>query len=479
MTLVGSLTIKPKEISASSLGIHSVTKVYDGTTNINSQSIIDVNRAQSQVRAGDVVAILATGSFADKNVGINKSVTIDVSLTGRDAKNYTLPIDAQTQQSNGRFVNNIGTITQLDSVEWVGAANDGRWSNSSNWTNGALPDGDNVRTVRIGTGKNVIFDSALVGQVGSSIVNNGSIIFNGANDFTFNSNVSGSGSISHSNVGVLTLSGNNTFTGGTNVDGSSRLVVASATGLGAGTLNVNGGFLTIQPGITLTGNLTINGAVNLMSDVLTTGNQTYNGAVRVHGGNAESINIYSVRNVYDNLNNVFLPPEIFVSGTEQVLVRNLASSLGVITFNGTVKAHQNNLSKKISLSVEAPEVVINQNIGGGINSIVSHVEYLTKKFGSDDGYFYDLKINDQRGAGNIRINADIITAAQQRYGSAVIVGNNGSNGFIRTLISLDPSITFASTIDDSEEGKHSLVTKAISAELPQGNSPKPLLITKT
>ncbi|MBU3584569.1 S-layer family protein, partial [Polynucleobacter sp. AM-26B4] len=491
LTLVGSLTIKPKEISASSLGIQSVTKVYDGTTNINNDSIIDVNRAQSQVRAGDQVAISATGLFANKNVGVNKSVTIDVSLSGLDAKNYTLPIDSQTQQSNGRFVNNIGTITQLDSVSWVGDNNDGRWSNSSNWTNGALPDGNNVRTVNIGAGKNVIFDSALVGQVDSNIVNNGSIIFNGANDFTFNSNVSGTGSISHSNVGVLTLSGNNEFTGGTYVAGTSKLVVASSTGLGSGTLNVNGGYLTIQPGITLSGNLTVNGAINLMSDVFTTGSQTYNGSVSIHGGVDEAIDIFSVRTLFDNLKNTYSAPETFISGTEVVKVRRIGSTNGLINFNGQVKAVDNDETKKISLYVDAPDVTINQNIGGDLESITSANAYLSKKFGPNDEYFYDLKINQLPKVsetspvirefypvnllGTIRINADILTAGSQRYGSAVIVGDNGTNGLTRSLISLDPSITFASTVDDAVEGRHTLISKAISNSLPSANDPKPFV----
>jgi hypothetical protein len=477
MTLVGSLTIKPREISASSLGIQSVTKVYDGTTNINSQSIIDVNRAQSQVRAGDQVAILATGSFADKNVGINKSVTIDVSLSGIDAKNYTLPIDVQTQQSNGRFVSNIGTITQLDSVEWTGAANDGRWSNSGNWANGALPDQANVRTVNIGAGKTVTFDSALVGQVNSNIVNNGAILFNGANDFTFNSNVSGAGSISHSNVGVLTISGNNSYSGGTTVSGSSRLVLGSATALGTGALNMNGGYLTLQSGITLAGNLTVNGDFNLMSDINTSGNQTYNGAIRVHGGQTVTTKIYSVKTIYDNLNQVYLNPEIYDTGlTEDTQVRSFVSANGNITFNGTVKAHNNDSPKKISLSVDANEVTINQNIGGSISEIVAASLYQDNKFGFDKGYFFNLTINDQKPNHKININADIITAGNQKYGSAVIVGDNGSNGFTRTLISLDPSITFASTIDDSVVGIHTLITKSILDSSVIGASPNPFIL---
>jgi hypothetical protein len=295
-------------------------------------------------------------------------------------------------------------------------------------------------------------------------------------------------------VGVLTLSGNNTFTGGTNIAGTSSLVVASATGLGSGTLNANGGYLTIQPGITLSGNLTVNGAINLMSDVLTTGSQTYNGTVSIHGGINTPIDIFSVKTIFDSSKDTYSAPETYISGTERVLLRSIGSSLGAITFNGTVKAYQNRsnyidsqnnlIIKQISLKIDAPEVTINQNIGSDIASIVPANLYLGKKFGPNDEYFFDLKINQlpkvgdvypANPGGTIRINADIVTAGSQRYGSAVIVGNNGSNGFTRNLISLDPSITFASTIDDSVEGSHNLISKAISNVLPGNNDPKPFV----
>jgi hypothetical protein len=242
--------------------------------------------------------------------------------------------------------------------------------------------------------------------------------------------------------------------------------------------------LTIQPGITLSGNLTVNGAINLMSDVFTTGSQTYNGSVSIPGGVDETIDIFSVRTLFDNLKNTYSAPETYISGTEVVKVRRIGSTNGLINFNGQVKAVDNNEAKKISLYVDAPDVTINQNIGGDVGSIVSANTYLSKKFGPNDEYFYDLKINQPtkvgqtypvNTVGTIRINADIVTAGSQRYGSAVIVGDNGTNGLTRSLISLDPSITFASTIDDAVEGRHTLISKAISNILPGANDPKPFV----
>ena len=45
-------------------------------------------------------------------------------------------------------------------------------------------------------------------------------------------------------------------------------------------------------------------------------------------------------------------------------------------------------------------------------------------------------------ANNININADITTNYSQIYDGHVLIGDNGSNGPVRTLSSIDPSITF-------------------------------------
>jgi hypothetical protein len=108
--------------------------------------------------------------------------------------------------------------------------------------------------------------------------------------------------------------------------------------------------------------------------------------------------------------------------------------------------------------------VINQSIGGSVNGIISRGSYIDNRFGSSGSYIYDLKINTATGyeTATIAINADVITAGSQTYGSPVVVGDNGTNGFVRSLVSLDPAITFKSTVDDSVVGVHTLIAKAIA-----------------
>ena len=56
-------------------------KVYDGSRNAALQ--VSDNRV-----AGDALAIAASGLFADKNVGADKAVAVDLSVSGLDAPNY-------------------------------------------------------------------------------------------------------------------------------------------------------------------------------------------------------------------------------------------------------------------------------------------------------------------------------------------------------------------------------------------------------
>ncbi|WP_343534471.1 YDG domain-containing protein [Pedobacter sp.] len=75
------LTIQPKALTVTATGNN---KIYDATTTAT------VNLS-SNVLAGDVVTLTyASATFSDKNVGINKAITVNgISLSGTDAANYT------------------------------------------------------------------------------------------------------------------------------------------------------------------------------------------------------------------------------------------------------------------------------------------------------------------------------------------------------------------------------------------------------
>ena len=81
-----TLTVTRREISAS--GITAQSKVYDGN---NSATLVTGGAGFAGLIEGDAVAVSASGTFADKNVGSDISVTVSgLSLEGADAGNYNL-----------------------------------------------------------------------------------------------------------------------------------------------------------------------------------------------------------------------------------------------------------------------------------------------------------------------------------------------------------------------------------------------------
>lgn len=111
-------TIAPKELTVS--GITVANKMYDGTT---TATLIKSGAILVGVVSPDVVILStagATASFADKNVGISKPVTIaGLTISGTDAANYTL---APTFAS-ASIMPAILTIKADDKIKVAGIAN--------------------------------------------------------------------------------------------------------------------------------------------------------------------------------------------------------------------------------------------------------------------------------------------------------------------------------------------------------------------
>ncbi len=80
----GEITRKQLTVSDT---LYSLSKVYDGTTNLP----ITSNGTLQGVIAGDAVTLAtAVGSYADANAGNNKVYTIRYTLSGADISNYTI-----------------------------------------------------------------------------------------------------------------------------------------------------------------------------------------------------------------------------------------------------------------------------------------------------------------------------------------------------------------------------------------------------
>ena len=82
-----AITINPKTVTVTS-GISASNKTYDGTT---TATLSGTNAVISGKVDGDDLSVSATGAFADKDTGSDKTVNISsITLTGNDKDNYVL-----------------------------------------------------------------------------------------------------------------------------------------------------------------------------------------------------------------------------------------------------------------------------------------------------------------------------------------------------------------------------------------------------
>jgi len=421
VAIIGSLNVLRKVIDPDDLSISEVSKVYDGSTEINAITV-NYNQDNTVVFEGDDLQITASGSYSSRHVGTNKPINIDLALSGNDSNNYAFEVD----DVNGTNLSlNSGTITQLNSVTWAGDEVGGLWSDANSWLNGAIPDYDNVASVTIPINYSTTLDADSFGTFSSAIVNSGTIILNNANDYVLSNVLSGAGTIRFSGDGAITLSGNNLHTGTTDITDSS-LTINHANALGSSILSSSNGSLSISSGLTLD-SLTTSGALKLLTDVNTTNDQTYGGNVEVLTGSALD------------------PLEI-------------NSTTGDITFNGTLTAGSGSKAATRSLQINgnykegddytnAGNVTFNDRVGYAFNG-----QIFTNLTGTN---FYNFDITGN----SININANIMTFNAQEYTGPVLIGDNGSNGLTRRLMSVDPSVTFNHSVNDSD-GTHTLIVEA-------------------
>ena len=474
LIVVGSLTIDPVNIDVtdnSHISVTEVSKTYDGTATISSIPI-SLDGDNSIIETGDLITISGTGSYNNRHVGTNKSVVIDVSLSGVDAGNYAL-IDGDGN-TNTRITGNVGTITQLGSVTWTGDLTGGEWSNASNWDGGAIPDQDNVAIAIIPENYSVIYNSDVLGQISNTTIqNNGVVEFNGSTAFNIDSVVTGTGNLKHSGDGILTISGDNTFTGNLNIT-NKEVLLTHNNALGAGNSIIsNSGTLSLDSDITLP-SLTTTGAITIKTDITTTGAQIYNNNVTIVSDDTlETIN-------YDNFTQtaedgtitkttVSLGDENYISRDWKIFTTSNAN----ITFGGKLKSSTGSKDNKTSLILQtcnteictAGEVTFEDKVGfefidtdmAGTDEDRDSLGTYSNLVGHNKDNFYRLDVK----AETININANIMTWEEQIYRSPVLVGSN-DDSFIKYVVSIDPAVTFLSTVGDSnDDGTHTLVVRAI------------------
>lgn len=298
--------INPKALTVS--GMVTADKTYDGNTvaTLNGGTLVGLVGSETLVLTGQ------TGSFADKNVGTGKTVTV----TGTSLANGTgLASNYTVGNPNGL----TATIARRTSATWVGGTS-GNWFDPANWANGAVPDLANVANVVIPAGVTVTF-------------NGGSIVFPAQ-----------AGAV---NVDAIGSSGNLAMADGSlNVAGATQLAGFSQSG---GSFNSSGNIVVdrfSQSGgtLTTTGNLTVNqtysqsavgGSVSVNGDIGITqttgsaqlGNITAGGSLAVSAvaGNIEQIPATRIS---------VAESSTFSAPNGNVLLAHTGNQLGVASLSG-------------------------------------------------------------------------------------------------------------------------------------------------
>jgi filamentous hemagglutinin family protein len=247
--------------------------------------------------------------------------------------------------------------------------------------------------------------STTINDIGSNLT------FTGAGNISIADAIAtASGTLTKSGAGTLTLSGANNYTGNTTMSGG-KILLGHASGLGTSAVTVSSGTLDLN-------GYSLSNALNLSGTGLSNVGALYNSST----------------------SSVVVSGAITLGGTASI------TSLGDITFNNAILGviGQNN---SLTMTATGKTIALNGLIGA---------DPLTYT-GSSGANPYALNVT----AGLIRINNDITTNQNQTYTGAVEIGDNGSNGTTRTLLSLNPNVTFNSTVDDLVRNTHTLNIKSV------------------
>ena len=154
--------ITPKAITLT--GITADNKVYDGTTTatVNTSGVTNATWVTAGMILGDTLTVSATGTFADKNAGTNKVVTLNSTYSGADAGNYNITSQVNTTADitpksltvtglsapNSKVYDGTTTATLLTTGQLQSASSPG----AGNSTDGKPYTGDTVNLAGTPTG---------------------------------------------------------------------------------------------------------------------------------------------------------------------------------------------------------------------------------------------------------------------------------------------------------------------------------------
>jgi hypothetical protein len=141
---------------------------------------------------------------------------------------------------------------------------------------------------------------------------------------------------------------------------------------------------------------------------------------------------------------------VTVGAGSSATAMELISGNADINFLSTLNSDVSNRS--LTINAGTGTVLFGDKVG---SFPLNYAAYSVNGLGAN---IYDLTVE----AARIVIKGDVLTLDAQVYRGAISISDNGTNGLTRNLISVDPSITFTTTIDDVVAGTHSLYISAAS-----------------
>ena len=254
-----------------------------------------------------------------------------------------------------------------------------------------------------------------------------------AQNNTYSGVLSGTGNLLLGGTGTSTFSGNNTFAGTLNIaDGGFK--AGHANSFGSATLTSSGGRISMASSITLP-SLTVTGNVQLDSGITTTGDQIYNNNVVVKAGSRATAAVISATN-------------------------------SDISFIGTLKGEGNAKNRSLNINAGTGDVLFGNRVGYAFNGVTVNINNTADSF-------YKMTVTGK----DITVKGDVMTYEEQTYNGNVLIGSTASNGTTRTFLSMDPKVIFNGSVNDTVEGKHTLIAKAI--EINRGSNATPTVQFKS
>jgi fibronectin-binding autotransporter adhesin len=407
--------------------------VVSGTTRVNTSGTASIagviSGTGALIKEGSGSLTLSNANTYSGNTTINAgtlavtgSLGTSRSYAGNISNSGVLTYNSSLNQTLGGIVSGTGSLSKLGtgSLTLSGAnsySGDTLINAGTLTVSGSLA---NTSAVNILSGATYnLGASDTVGSItgaGSITLNSYTLTSGGDNTSTnFSGIISGTGgALTKSGSGILTLSGANEYTGATTVASGGSIKLANASTLSTSSA------VTVSSG----GTLDVNG-YNL-SNTLSLSGTGVSGVGALYNSSTGATTIGGV---------------ITLGATTSI------TSLGNIIFNNAIRG-VNGQNYSLTMTATGKTITLNGLIGA---------DPTTYTAGSSGANPYALTIS----AGLIKINNDITTNQNQTYTGAVEIGDNGSNGTTRTLLSLNPNVTFNNTVDDLVRNRHTLDVRAV------------------